>query len=513
MKDQNILLEEALRLLPAVQATQVEAAAGPDAHETWGKGDRIRLDFGRHLVGYLHIALGYRGSHPDAPVWLKISFAEMEQEFEEDAKSYEGWICSGWIQQEQVHVDVIPGEVALPRRYAFRYVQIEILDISSKFRITVEHTHATAVSSADEERLAAYSCADKMLERIDRVACSTLRDCMQRVFEDGPKRDRRLWMGDLRLQALANYETYRMNDMVKGCLYLFAALPMPGGQVGSCIFLEPEPEVDDTAMFDYSLLFVSALRDYYRATGDRQALADLWPTAARQVELAEEALDENGVVRDSRKPGWCFLDWTLQLNKQAGAQGVLLYALKHAVQIAGELGKETERARLAEKYGRYKKAARDFFWDADRRLFVSGKNRQISFASQVWMILGGAVEPSEGSALLERIEREPEAVGMVTPYLYHHYVQALILCGEKEKALRVIQSYWGGMVERGADTFWELYNPDNPGESPYGGTIVNSYCHAWSCAPAYFLRKYYHKGDPAQPGQKETEESLWNGKR
>lgn len=47
------------------------------------------------------------------------------------------------------------------------------------------------------------------------------------------------------------------------------------------------------------------------------------------------------------------------------------------------------------------------------------------------------------------------------------------------------------MVGAGADTFWELYNPDNPEESPYGGTIVNSYCHAWSCAPAYFLRKYF----------------------
>ena len=23
-----------------------------------------------------------------------------------------------------------------------------------------------------------------------------------------------------------------------------------------------------------------------------------------------------------------------------------------------------------------------------------------------------------------------------------------------------------------------------------GGTIVNSYCHAWSCGPAWFLRKY-----------------------
>ena len=31
-------------------------------------------------------------------------------------------------------------------------------------------------------------------------------------------------------------------------------------------------------------------------------------------------------------------------------------------------------------------------------------------------------------------------------------------------------------------------NPANPDESPYGSPIVNSYCHAWSCTPAYFLR-------------------------
>ena len=67
---------------------------------------------------------------------------------------------------------------------------------------------------------------------------------MQRIFEDGPKRDRRLWIGDLRIQALTNYYTYKNNDMVKGCLYLFAALPCENGQVGACVFLDPEPEVD-----------------------------------------------------------------------------------------------------------------------------------------------------------------------------------------------------------------------------------------------------------------------------
>ena len=83
----------------------------------------------------------------------------------------------------------------------------------------------------------------------------------------------------------------------------------------------------------------------------------------------------------------------------------------------------------------------------------------------------------------------PNAEKMVTPYMYHNYVDAPISAGEKDKALDVLSAYWGGMLNEGADTFWELYNPENPNESPYGGTIVNSYCHAWSCAPAYFLRK------------------------
>lgn len=189
-----------------------------------------------------------------------------------------------------------------------------------------------ATTSADEGKLEAYSATPR-LAQLDAVACRTLRNCMQDVFEDGPKRDRRLWLGDLRMQALVNYETFKNYDLVKRCLYLFAGTTQERGRVGACLFLEPEVEVDNTTMFDYSLFFLPTLLDYYKATGDMETL--------------------------------------------------------------------------------------------------------------------------------------------------------------KDKALQVLCTYWGGMLEEGADTFWELYNPQNPNESPYGGTIVNSYCHAWSCAPAYFLRKFF----------------------
>ncbi len=84
-----------------------------------------------------------------------------------------------------------------------------------------------------------FKAQNHKLAKMDQIACRTLHNCMQQVFEDGPKRDRRLWMGDLRIQALTNYETYNNNDMVKACLYLFAALPMEKRKDGGVLVSFP----------------------------------------------------------------------------------------------------------------------------------------------------------------------------------------------------------------------------------------------------------------------------------
>ncbi len=103
------------------------------------------------------------------------------------------------------------------------------------------------------------------------------------------------------------------------------------------------------------------------------------------------------------------------------------------------------------------------------------------------------MKPEEAASLLRRMDSSADLIRPVTPYLMSYYLEALMKCGQKDEVLHIIKEYWGGMVNEGTDTFWELYDPKNPDASPYGGTIVNSYCHAWSCAPAYFLRTYYQK--------------------
>ncbi len=502
-------VEKGMSLLPALHESAVavhrtvtmqKEGSGIQVQETEDyrateltRGSRICLDFGDHQVGYLSLQLDFSGSHPDAPVWLRFHFAEHPAELFEDAKGYEGWICSSWIEVEELHVDVLPARLELPRRYAFRYVTVEVIDISSKFRLRITDAVCRSVSSAEDADLAAFDAQSPYLARLDAIACRTLHSCMQQVFEDGPKRDRRLWIGDLRIQALANYETYQKNDMVKACLYLFAGLAMEDGRVAACLFLEPEPEADDTQMFDYSLFFVNILWDYYHATGDIETLRELWQTAYRQIGLAKEQLNADGLVCDSDRMGWCFTDWNLGLNKQASAQGIFLYALSAAIRITQVLGEVMQEEALAELYCRCRNAANEYLWDKRLECYVSGADRQISVASQVWMVLGEAVTGDAAVRLMTRMDAMPQAEKMVTPYMYHCYIDALLHVGQKHLALEKLEAYWGGMERLGADTFWEMYDPKDPDESPYGGTIVNSYCHAWSCGPAYFLRKYFKK--------------------
>ena len=175
------------------------------------------------------------------------------------------------------------------------------------------------------------------------------------------------------------------------------------------------------------------------------------------------------------------------MDKQACGQAVYLYSLKDLVRIEKELGKECSE--LEKEISDKQKAALKMY-DEDKGVFVSDEKKQISYMSQIWMILAEVADREMGAKILENIEK-CDALQMNSPYAYHHYIQALINIGQKEKAYQKMHAYWDGMIEKGTDTFWELYNPENPNESPYGGTIVNSYCHAWSCAPAYFLRKYF----------------------
>jgi hypothetical protein len=505
-------LKPTLRVTEALPLGLVEPVADASAFQGWrmrpvpglealpakalGAGDGFTLDFGEHLVGMFRVKLTAVGLAQDAPVRIKFIFAEVPAETAEPFNPYPGELSRAWLQDEVVNVDVLPCTLRLPRRYAFRYVKIEVVATSPCFRVALSGFACDAVTSADAAAVSPPSEAlPPELQELDRVSLRTLRNCMQTVFEDGPKRDRRLWLGDLRLQALTNYASFRNYALVKRCLYLFAGLAREDGLVPSCLYEVPEPAIGHCFILDYAAFFGPTLLDYAEASGDWAAARELWPVALRQMDFVLAHVGENGLFVD---PGtwWIFIDWHASLEKTVSMHGVAIYALGRMLALAKAIGREADVARFPAVIERMTVAARKA-WLGPDGLFASGPKRQISWASQAWMVLAGVLTPAEGAAALKALPGRANAVPPAGPYLYHHVVEAMLACGMRGEAAALLESYWGGMLRAGASTFFEVYDPADDRLSPYRSPLINSYCHAWSCTPAYFIRKGF--GAAPQP--------------
>lgn len=450
-------------------------------------GQPLVFDFGEHITGSLTLNLDVCAVS-DSPIRLKVTMAEVPAEAVEPFDPHVSSLSRAWMQDEIITVDILPAAFKLPLRHAFCYVKIELLS-AVPFGPVLKSVLATALTSADEARvkpLPASVPAD--LKMMDEVALRTLRNCMQTVFEDGPKRDRRLWLGDMRLQAMADSVSFQNYDLVKRCLYLFGALCRDDGIVNSDIYEAPQPHRGACTILDYSALFADTLLTYTENSGDVQTARDLWPVVLDQLQLLQY-VDESGLFHD---PGnwWLFIDWQEGLDKQACEQAILIIMIRTTLALAKKLGhqKAPELASLPERLEKMIAAARGQLFDARKGVFVSGKKRQISWASQAWMTLAEVLTPAQHAETLRRAMSDPAAVGPAGPYLYHVVVHALLASGLREQAVSLMRDYWGQMIKLGASTFWEVFDPKDQRFSPYRSCLMNSYCHAWSCTPTWFIR-------------------------
>ncbi|GJI86900.1 alpha-L-rhamnosidase-related protein [Duganella hordei] len=454
----------------------------------WKEGDAFIVDFGEHIAGYLSFRVLPTGSVADSPIRLRLTLGEVPTDVAEPLYPYRGWVSAAWLPDEIVTIDDLPSDFRLPRRHAFRYVKVEVLAASRRFGLRFEDMTAHAVTSATMTPAPLPGNYADWMRRVDEVSQHTLRDCLQTCFEDGPRRDRRLWVGDLRLQALANYETFRANDVVKRCLYLFAGFPRSDGLVNGCVYERPVPTYADTTTLDYAALYCVTLQEYVDATGDTECGRDLWPVARKQIDCLLVRLDDTLMFHDSGET-WCFIDWAFGLDKSAATHAVIVFALRRMVQLAGALGMGGEIVHYQPLIEKMSAAAREQLFDAGRGIYTSGPDHQVSCATQAWMVMAGIPESTEiAQAALRNALADPAAIRPITPYAYHYIAEAMLACEMRSEALELVHSYWGAMLDAGADTFWEAFDPQDPLTSPYGDIHANSYCHAWSCSPTWLFR-------------------------
>lgn len=455
------------------------------------ENSEISFDFGKHLVGDFQFDVDFIGNNVGGPLRFKIILGEIPAELEENIEPYSGTLSKAWFQEEIVTLEFLPQTVTFSRRFAFQYVKIILLAKSFDYKVVIKNVKCVCVTSAESE-IENYLMhgLDQELKEIDLVALRTLRNTMQETFIDGPKRDKRLWLGDFPLLSQTNNLTFKNPAIAKKCFYLFASQLMPDGRMPACIYTKPKIKGGTEYIVDFAILFGSYLFDYAEETRDWKTAKDLWQAAYSQAEIVINQLDEHGLFSNPDN-AWVFIDWNQKIEKQAAINAVIIYSIKKLSLLAEELNFDNEKENLESIIKKMKKAAVGKFYDTKQQIFCSGKEKQISWASQIWMILAEVVDEKTTKLILSKMLKDDSFVKPVTPYLYHYTLEVLFKHGFKDEAISIIKDYWGGMVKKGASTFWEVYKHDDPKFSPYNDYLINSYCHSWSCTPAYFFRKYF----------------------
>ena len=453
----------------------------------------VILDFGDHYTGYFSFDLETLWGTSDAPVRFRLTFGEVLSEMTVPFDTYEGVLSRAWLQDEVVTIMSVPCFYKLERRVSFRYLKIELLGSSQYFDFRISDMQVNAVTSASNKPASLAETTPEKIVKIDQIGLNTLKECMQTVYEDGPKRDRRLWVGDLYLESLANQYSFENHQLTRRCLYLLAGLSDDEGYVLGTVFEEPEPHAQaGQRLMDYSLLFNVTLKEYLAATSDYETTAELWKVAKRQLDIIDHYVSSEGLVNYKRANDewWLFFDWKEGLHKHAAIQGLMIYTLQQTYALAEMLERKDEVSHIPDQIKLMKKAAIHHFYNKKTGLFESGDDRQISYASQIWMIMAGVLNEKQSQKALQNVMKYEQAIRPGGPYLYHYFIQSLINSKMYPGARQSMIKYWGGMVDKGADTFWEVFSPENDFLSPYNSILVNSYCHAWSCTPVYFIRKY-----------------------
>jgi hypothetical protein len=317
-------------------------------------------------------------------------------------------------------------------------------------------------------------------------------------------------MGDLRSAALFNY--YAIGDYA---LARRSLLQLAAGQLDDGAVPGVGPAPGAMVLPDYCALWAIALQDLYLFSGDLPLVHLLYPALQRQMDWFQASLDSDGLLGPAdRLDWWLFLDWHTnsrpfespidRRGQVTALQALYAGALQAAAYLASVVGDSRSKQVYALRLENLRAKTRERLWDAAARSFADctiggrqhGRAEQTNALAEVFAL----AQPGELSAYFADEGRERT---VFTPYMHFYVALALFRAGRQQQAVDLIRSYWGGMLDLGATSFWEAFDPQASLDDAldfYGRPFGLSLCHAWSGGPAMLLPAYVAGVRPAEPG-------------
>jgi hypothetical protein len=346
------------------------------------------------------------------------------------------------------------------------------------------------LSTYPVEYLGSFSCSDPLLNRIWDVGRWTVQLNMEDAYTDCPWRERGQWWGDVRVQALVNYYAFGDLKLVRNGLRQIAQSQTNEGWTKGIYPTDWSYAVLPT----FTMLWIISLLDYYEYSGDRITVGELFPAVERAVDCLGRFRSDHDLLQNV--PHWLFVDWADvdTVGESASVNALYFRALHAAAGLAATAGQGGKSVAYNILGSRVRAGMETYLWDGQKHCFRdSFKNGELSLKiseqANCWAVTFGVVSEATADAILTALfEKHHSTVHTGTPYFGFYILNALAAGGRHKRALEYMRTQWGAMLEWGATTWWEQWEPKA------------SFCHGWSSGPTCFLQSEILGVKPAKPG-------------
>jgi hypothetical protein len=213
------------------------------------------------------------------------------------------------------------------------------------------------------------------------------------------------------------------------------------------------------------------LEEHLRVTGDNALRDRLSGVIDRLLAWFERQRGKEGLL--TAAPEWNFIDWVdldpaselacLNLQYLMALRAVAVLEPEGSPRRLKALGDATM---LSNRFD-------DKYWDEERGLYRDAPGLY-SAHTNILALLALPCPAIRARRIVAEMSK-PGLKPTYSPYFDGYLLRALCRHGLHDKAMDLIRTRWGAMIDSGATTFWETY----------GGEW--SLCHAWSCTPVAIL--------------------------
>lgn len=439
------------------------------------KNGYILFDFGEEFQGGADVVL--QGDEKKRP-HLRAVFGESVSE----ALSKIGEKNSG---NDHSPRDIILEAPFLSHLYfgntGFRFLKLEAVDED------LEITSLRGISRFRKlEYKGSFKCSDERLNKIWQVGAKTVHLNMQEYLWDGIKRDRLVWIGDMHPETSTISMVFGDTSVVRNSLD----------------FIKDNTDTDSwmNGIPSYSMWWIKIHRDLYWENGDKEYLRN-------QLDYIVSVLKKtiSSFKGDTSDIKSHFTEWSSANTKDedAGFYAMLILGLEAGAEIIDILNGDKALAAQARELSNVIKS---------KKVLIP-ENKQIA----AMLGLSGICDLNNMCEII----KSDGAKGLSTFWGYY-VLNALWKNGDMNFALKLINTYWGTMLDFGATTFWEDFDIEwaknaapidqicPPGKDDIHGDFGkfcytqfrHSLCHGWASGPTAFLSKKVLGIVPVEPGYK-----------